>query len=239
LFVATNGPIPLDPHGAAGGITYDPVSCGQAHYYDSVCGSGGGQKTFDSNDTIIKANPFTVYASLACGSAGTTPAQLETKVLRRLANGEQTIAEYGMGMVLAAGATPLTPADATLTGVVSDLEQWLYGIGGVNYGNIGYLHAAPRLAAYAADENLIVRDGPLLKTPMGTIWIFGGGYPDTGTIFISGQVTVWRSPGIFVTPAEQALNLTTNEYHMLAERDYAVAYDCVAASAVFDWMPLS
>jgi hypothetical protein len=227
------------PHGAAGGVTYDPVSCGQAHYYDTACGGGGGEKTFDANDALINANPFTVYASLQCGSAGTTPAALETKVLRRLSNGEQTIVEYGMGLVLAAGATPLAPADATMTGIVSDLEQWLYGIGGANYGNVGYLHAAPRMAAYAAEETLVVRDGPLLKTPLGTIWSFGGGYPDNGTIYISGQVTVWRTPGIFVTPPDQVLNLTTNQYHMLAEREYAVAYDCVAASAVFDWMPIS
>jgi hypothetical protein len=239
LFVATNGPNDLLPHGAAGGVTYDPVSCGQAHYYDTACGGGGGEKTFDANDALINANPFTVYASLQCGSAGTTPAALETKVLRRLSNGEQTIVEYGMGLVLAAGATPLAPADATMTGIVSDLEQWLYGIGGANYGNVGYLHAAPRMAAYAAEETLVVRDGPLLKTPLGTIWSFGGGYPDNGTIYISGQVTVWRTPGIFVTPPDQVLNLTTNQYHMLAEREYAVAYDCVAASAVFDWMPIS
>lgn len=238
LFIAANGPVDLEPHGAAGGITYDPVSCGQAHYYDTVC-NGGESKTFDANDTAIRANPFTIYASLACGSVGKTPAELQAKVLRRLANGEQTIAEYGMGMVLGAGATPLTPADGTITGIVSDLEQWLYGIGGINYGNVGYLHAPPRLISYAAAADLVVRDGPLLKTPTGTIWVFGGGYPDTGTIYISGQVTVWRNPNILVTPPDQVLNLTTNEYRMLAEREYAVAYDCVAASAVFDWMPIS
>lgn len=239
LFVATNGPNDLEAHGAAGGVTYTPVSCGQAHYYDAACGGTGGSKVFDDNDEIIKANPFTVYASVRCGSAGITSAELETKVRRRLANGEQTIAEYGMGLVLAAGATPVLPADTTMTGVVAELEQWLYGISGANYGNVGYLHASPRMAAYAAEENLIVRDGPLLKTPMGTIWIFGGGYADTGTIYVSGQVTVWRSPNVSVSPPSQVLNLTTNEYRVVAEREFVVSYDCVAASAIFDWMPIS
>jgi hypothetical protein len=237
LFTAANGPNDLPPHGAAGGVTYDPVSCGHAHYYGTEC--HGSEKTFDANDELIKANPFVVYASLVCGSAGTTASAMEAKVRRRLANGEQTIAEYGMGLVLGAGATPLASPDPTMTGVVSDLEQWLYGISGANYGNIGYLHASPRMAAYAAEESLIVRDGPLLKTPMGTIWVFGGGYPDNGTIYVSGQVTVWRSADVFVSSPAQTLNLTTNQYRVLAEREYAVAYDCVAASAVFDWTPLS
>lgn len=251
LFSAANGPLPLPPHGSAGGIVYEPVSCGSAHYYsvycpgsdpscdDRLCENGRVTKTFDANNSPITANPFVAYASLRCGSAGTTPAELETRVLRRLANGEQTIAEYGMGLILGAGATPLASPDPTMTGVVSNLEQWLYGIGGADYGNIGYLHAPPRMAAYAAEESLIVRDGPLLKTPMGTIWVFGGGYPDNGQIFISGQVTVWRSDGVFTSPPSQVLNLATNEYRVIAEREYAVAYDCVAASSVFDWMPLS
>lgn len=250
LFVATNGPNVLEPHGAAGGITYDPVSCGQAHYYDTICGSSDPvcvsplctpEKTFDANDGFVEANPFTVYASLQCGSAGMTPAAVENKVMRRLANGEQSIAELGLWRVLTSGATPLLAADSTMVGVVAELEQWLYGINGANYGNVGYLHAPYRMAAYAAEQSLVVRDGPLLKTPTGTIWIFGGGYGDTSydQIFITGQVTVWRSPEVFVTPAIQTLDLVTNQYKVLAEREYAVAYDCVAASAVFDWMPLS
>lgn len=244
LFSAANGPLDLPVHGAAGGVLYEPVSCGSARYYDAVCSVDRRceqceSKTFDGRDSLIQANPFIAYATLRCGSVGNTSADLETRVRRRLANGEQTIAEYGMGLILGAGATPLLAADPTMTGVVSNLEQWLYGIGGADYGNVGYLHAAPRMAAYAAEESLIVRDGPLLKTPYGTIWVFGGGYPDNGQVFISGQVTVWRSPNIFVSPSDSVLNLATNEYRMLAEREYAVAYDCVAAYSVFDWMPIS
>jgi hypothetical protein len=237
LFSAANGPLDLPPHGAAGGVIYEPVSCGIAHYYDTTCHSRE-EKVFDGEDGRIEAHPFTAYASIRCGSAGSSPTRLETRVQRRLANGEQTIAEYGMGLILEAGATLLASPDPTLTGIVGNLEQWLYGIAGMGYGNVGYLHAAPRMAAYAVEENLVVRDGPLLKTPYGSIWVFGGGYPDNGSIYISGQVTVWRSQ-VYVTPPTQGLNLTTNEYRVLAERDYAVAYDCLAAKTVFDWIPLS
>ncbi len=63
---------------------------------------------------------------------------------------------------------------------------------------------------------------------MGTVWAFGGGYPDDGTIYISGQPTVWRSSDVFVAPASGAFDRLTNQYNMIAEREYAVAYDCLA-----------
>lgn len=241
LFSTANGPNYLPPHGAAGGLTYDPVSCGIAHWYDTPChGDVRYGKIFDDNNEWINADPFVAYASLKCGSAGTNSADLMAKVQRRLANGEQTIAEFGLATALAAGATPIVaPVMTSLTTVVSELEQWLYGIATAGYGNVGYLHAPPRVQAYAADADLLVPDGAMLRTRMGTIWVFGGGYPDDGMIYISGQVTVWRSRDVFVSPPESALNLSTNEYRVLAEREYAVSYDCVAASAEFDWLPTS
>lgn len=247
LFSAANGPYDLPtPHGIAGGVIYEPVSCGEAHTYPTIChpesvrfpGFGaqvGAAKTFDVQDEPIEADTYVVYASLKCGTAGTTPAILDTKVRRRLANGEQTMAEVGMATVLAAGATPILSPGTLFQDSIGELEEWLYGHATANYGNTGYLHAPYRMAAHAAFAQLIVRDGPLLRTPTGTIWVFGGGYDDDGTIFISGQVTVWRSADVFVSPIEAALNRDTNQYAMLAEREYAVAYDCVAASTTFDW----
>lgn len=238
----TAGPIDLPTHGLAGGIVYEPVSCGFARSYDTVCHTEErlGEKTFDPNETPITRDTFIVYASLACGSAGKKTADLEAKVRRRLANGEQTVAEAGMAAILATGATPLIAPGLMLVDVVGELEQWLYGNdttapADAQYGNVGYLHASPRIAAHAMDADLIVQDGPLLRTRMGTIWVFGGGYPDDGTIYISGNVTIWRSPDVFVPEPRQLLNQTTNQYHLIAEREYAVSYDCVAASAIYNW----
>lgn len=252
LLQAANGPIDLPTHGLAGGIVYEPVSCGFTRSYPTLCHTGmesRGQdqeqgpeeKEFDPDETPITRESFVVYSSLACGSAGKTSADLEAKVRRRMANGEQSQAEAGMATILAAGATPLVAPGLTLPDVIGELEQWLYGSDALpapadaQYGNVGYLHAPPRIAAHAMDADLIVPDGPLLRTRMGTIWVFGGGYPDDGTIYISGNVTVWRAPDVFVSPPQQLLNRTTNQYHLIAEREYVVSYDCVAASAIFNW----
>jgi hypothetical protein len=243
LLTAANGPLSLPaPHGLAGGVTYTPVGCGIAHMYDAVCHTEAASKEFDAGEATVERESFVAYASILCGSAGTTPAQLEDRVRRRLTDGEQTVAEAGMATILAAGATPLVPPVTTsLPAVVGELEQWLYGQtpGDAGYGYLGYLHTSPRIAAYATEDGLVVRDGQVLRTQLGTVWVFGGGYPDDGTIYISGQVTVWRSDDVFVTPGASAFNRNTNQYTLLAEREYAVSYDCVAASAAFDWQPQS
>jgi hypothetical protein len=243
---AAIGPLPLPDHGRAGGITYEPVSCGFARYYPTLCHTDIriGEKEFDPQDGWIEQDAFVVYATLLCGAAGNTPASLEAKVRRRHANGEQTIVEQGMATVLAAGVlaagTTLIPPGITLADTIGELEQWLYGAdttapADANYGNVGYLHASPRLAALAMEEDLIVPDGPLLRTRMGTVWSFGGGYPDDGTIYISGSVAVWRSQDVVVPPITQTFNQGTNQNYVLAEREYVVSYDCVVASAIYNW----
>lgn len=238
LFTAALGPLDLPTHARAGGITYEPVSCGYAHRFESTCHTDrpAQEKIFDGNEDLITAESVVVYATLTCGSAGHTGDELTTKVLRRLANGEQTQAEAAMADALAAGATPVIPPGITLADTIGELEQWMYGISpDQDYGNVGCLHASPRIASYAQSEDLIVSDGPLLRTRMGTVWSFGGGYPDDGTIYISGQPTVWRSSDVFVAPASGAFDRIYNQYNLVAEREYAVAYDCLAASAVFNW----
>lgn len=244
LLAAANGPLdPPAPHGLAGGVTYKPDGCGVAHLYNTTtCPPDNPAKTYDPEIGNLTRPSFIAYASLICGAAGRTPTQLEDRVRGRLADGEQTVAEQGFATILAAGATPLVaPVPTSFLSVIGELEQWLYGAtpAGAGYGYQGYLHVPYRYAAEAAFNQLVVKDGPLLRTPDGTIWVFGGGYPDDGTCYITGQVTVWRSADIFISPAASVLNRTTNQYRLLAEREYAASYDCVAASATFDWIPTS
>lgn len=233
LLTAANGPLDLPLHGAGGGVRYEPVSCGVAHVYPVECDDTPPEKTFDDGDDWVTAEPFLVYASLSCGSAGHTPAELEDKVRRRLAAGEQTQVEAALADVIAAdpALAALTSADDTsIVAAVAELEQWLYE----RYGYVGFLHAPVRAAAHAMDHGLLIKDGPVWRTAMGSVWVFGGGYPDDGLAYITGQVTVWRSADVQVPPAAQVLNRTTNQYALLAEREYAVAYDCVAASVPLD-----
>lgn len=234
LFSVANGPLTLPEKGRGGGIQYDPETCGHAHSFPVDCPdeSPTPEKTFDEFPDTIVAEPFVAYGSLTCGSAGRSQGELEAVVRRNLASGEQSQAEAELAVLLAAESAGLG-STINVVSAVSQLEQWLYGIATSDYGHVGYLHASPDVAAHAGDANLIVDQGPVKRTPYGTLWSIGGGYPP-GTVFISGQVTVWRSADVWVPPLDQVLDRSTNQYFLVAEREYAVAFDCVANSIDLD-----
>lgn len=236
LFAAAVGPMDLPvPGGLRGGVQFLPQSCGTASLYPVVCDDTPPAQTFKDGDGYIVAEPFLARATYVCQSVGTSAAELEARVRQRLANGEQSVAEAGMAQALAASAVPVTAADPTnIHSVVGELEQWLYGDGTADYGNVGYLHAPARFSAWATSIGLAIKDGPVWRTHMGTVWIFGGGYPDDGQMYISGTAAVWRAPEASVPPAAQVFDRTTNQYRLVADREYAVAFDCVAAVATFE-----
>lgn len=261
LFAAAAGPIDMPPHGRGGGVRYVPVSCGEAVVYPIECLDGAvdsPEKVPAPNNELVTAAPFMVAASIECGAAGYREAEFAAQVSRRLANGEQGAAELALWTgATAPGGTSLgienlqdAAVDVTVfddgdfTAVIAALEGYLYHTAG--YGNVGYIHASVDMAAWAGDHHLVVQDGPLKKTPYGSIWVFGGGYPGTGAggveppaggsyLYISGQVTVWRAADAgFVWPVNQTLDRTTNQRHLLAEREYAIGFDCAAGRALFN-----
>lgn len=260
LFAAAIGPLDLPPHGAGGGVQYVPATCGRAHAWPIVCAGGvvgDTPKQVDEGEETVEADPFTIYATYECGSLGFAGQELQNRALRRLLNGEQGAVEYALWTGTSdVGATALditslqnNVSDILIAGnenieaVVGQLEFAAYHTQG--YGNVAYIHAPVSVAAWAASASLVIKDGPRLRTPYGSIWVFGGGYPGTGNndnpapdggayLHITGQVTVWRSAEPQVFTAAETLNRETNQQVMLAEREYAVGYDCLNIRAVFD-----
>lgn len=259
LLSAASGPIDMDTHARGGGYRYVPVTCGEAHTYAVDC-SGGlvihGEKDFDPDNTTVDTGSFVVYASIECGALGYNSLEFRDKVERRLFTGEQGAAEYALWTGKAADGSPLgipnlvdnstdvaVPDDGDLASVVSALEDWVYRVQG--YGNVAYIHAPASAAAWFGTNHLLWRDGNLAKTDFGSIIIFGGGYPGTGAegdapplggayLYVTGQVTVWRSADVFTYPVEQTMDRTNNQHHLVSEREYAIGFDCVAGRAVFN-----
>lgn len=234
LFAAVGALLPLTDHQAGGGLIYEPNVCGVAHSWPMDCPDDSpeespAEKVFDEVPLFVEAEPFVVYGSSTCGSAGTSAGKSERRARQNLENGEQFEVESAMAAVLASQDVIL-PASADIVEAVSALEQWLYGTAA--YGRIGFIHASPDVAAAAASEHLWDRNGNQYVTPYGTIWSVGGGYPE-GTIFISGEARVWRSE-IEVPDPIQTLDRTTNQWFTIAERVYAVGIDCLAASTTLE-----
>jgi hypothetical protein len=259
LFTAASGPLDLpSPGGDGGGVRYQPDVCERAYAYPVACYPAPGppslpEKPQDPMEDEVVTGVFMALATLACNAVGYTEAELQTRVRRRLLAGEQGAVEAafwsGWGLFntsldilnLAATADAVAVGDPLdLAHVVSALEEYAYHDQG--YGYTAMIHAPVGVAAHAHEANLIVYDGPLMRTPFGSTWVFGGGYsgldelgnpaPDGGTyIHITGQTTVWRGTEENVV---SAFHPESNTRYLVAERPYAVGYECLNGRAAFD-----
>lgn len=253
----------LPAHAFGGGLLYPPKGCGEAHLYDIVC-EALATKTFDANTPEIEVLPFQVYASLVCGTLGYRPAYLESVVADRLFANEQHAVEEAFWtgsagntpfLTDAAGATDVGGggAFANIVAAVAALEAFAYD----TYGYNAVLHANSAVHAYAAADHLVSAatefggvwgapsSEPVLRTPLGTKWVFGGGYPGTGPagvapgagqtyIWITGNVAVWQDPVWRPPSLQQVMTRELNQYNVLAERGFMASYDCFHAYALVD-----
>lgn len=251
IFTPANGPLSMPDRVRQSGVTYDPVGCGTARGYPVECDETPPTKVFDPNVGEQTAIPFVVYASLVCGTAGYDPDYLEAKVRRRLLAVEQTGVEEALwsgaigGVTLGnsptfqgGGVTTLTAVTGLAAGIGA-LEDYAAAV----YGYRPVIHAETKVAALAGQATLVEDDDPagILRTPLGSAWSFGGGYPGTSPagaaaaaghvwLMATGQVTLWRSESIYVSPALQTMDRASNQFKLIAEREWLAAADCFVAA---------
>lgn len=229
------------------GYSYLTDHCGGAVAYDDTCAAQPVKEFVEGSD-LIEGDPFRVMATKQCGAVGRTAAEIEQAVRQQLASGEQSVVEAVMwdGSTLAAhtptltgsGATIVTPAAPGAGAAIAALEEAGYDM----FGYQGVIHV--NMAAYAAltYPNLVVRDGAVLRTPLGTRLSFGSGYgvtgpddaaPDAGFVwaFMTAMVDIRRTP-VFVPPLDQVFDRTNNQWMAEAIRAYAFTWDCPEVFAV-------
>lgn len=263
LFQAAIGPLDLPVHGRNGGVRYETALCGEGFGYEVACIDATADKSTawtENGLTTLTALPFIVFATMQCGSAGYSYEEERAFALERLKGVEQAVVEelfststlgQGPGLVTADGITTVTGAGDTVGDVLSELERARYcGFTGnlTQYGPPGVLHVAIPVFNELKTEHLIDFDGTRWRTPIGTVVSTGcyanndpdGAAPVDGVfwMYLTGQTTVWRTPDseVQIAPVEGSLDRTTNQYMMLAEREYAVAYECGGfAKSVILW----
>lgn len=244
LFTAASGPLDLPTHGEGGGVRYVPDTCGAAYAYGVTCynvDNPAPDKPLDGDNDEVQTGVFVVLSTLNCGAPGYTVEEYRAKARRRLETAEQARVEASLwsGLDFEGNSLSILSLDdqavnvdsgydpGLITDVVGALERYAYTEQG--YGYSAYIHAPVEVAAFAFESGLVLRDGNRMVTPMGSIWSFGA-YP-SGSVIITGQTTVWRAPEIQVY---NAFDQVTNEVLVVAERAYAVGFDCLAGRAEFD-----
>jgi hypothetical protein len=224
------------------GIQYQPLDCDPAGAWGDPCAADQPDKSVPYGVGLVTATPFTVYAGWNCKAVGYTEAEILQRAQANLLLGEWRAVEDTV-WTGALGNTPaLATADADNLGTAADpvdalalLEDYL----GQTFGGQGVIHMSRYLATHLITNGTITPQGDRLMTGLGTLVAAGGGYtantgPD-GTdaaagsywMYATGPVSIRRSE-VFVNPdtVGAALNRTTNDVLVLAERTYVVDWAC-------------
>lgn len=262
LLQAAVGPLDLPTHARNGGLQYVHALCGEGFGYEIECVDDQDSKAafFETGLETVLGLPFIIAATVLCGPVGFSHEELQALVLERLKGVEQAELEtifststvgQQPGLTAADGIITVTGAGDTLADVLGELERARYcGFTGntTQYGPPGYLHVAIPVFNRLKQDALIDFDGTRWRTAIGTVVSTGcyanntpaGAAPADGVfwMYITGQTTVWRTSdsNVQMAPIEGSLDRTTNQFLMLAEREYVVTYECGGfAKAVTLW----
>lgn len=206
------------------GITWSSVSCATPRVTLNECVTGAevDPLVFDTVCTNPEFQTFTVYA----GTKGTMRRRdsLVTMTRDRLLEVEQFGVEAELWALLGAAVTEV--AQTSLVAGLALVEQMLVEA----YPGQGIIHMSRYAAIRLGDQ--LRQDGGRLVTLLGTPVVAGGGYdqvagvaPTTVDIYGSGPLVLRRGQ---VHPPEAITTPGTNDVVALAQRTYAVGWDCAA-----------
>lgn len=240
--------LPMTDAHAGNGVEWQPGVCEPADAWEVTCEQGGEKDQHSWDGPVVEAEPFVVYGRAKCGvMAGATLEQARAKARANLLRGEAYTVErtfmegtFGQSPSLQ-DATDVSPAAGTLNpvGAMATLEAWL----SETYLGVGVIHVPPAMVPYLCRYGLLERRGEQWVTcGLGTRVAIGAGYtanigPD-GTeapageawLYATGQVVIYRSD-VMVSPDDQwGVNHRTNDVDVIAERVYALGYECSAVA---------
>lgn len=149
--------------------------------------------------------------------------EVRERAQQNLRLGEQNAVESAFAVRAKTDAGTATEV-ADLVAAVGALEAAL-----AKTTTIGMIHASPGLAAAAAWMQLLIRSGPVLRTPLGHLWVFGGGYVDglANTLVATSPTYGWRS----TTNVVESIDTDKGVLSATAERAVLVGYEHAIGAA--------
>jgi len=171
--------------------------------------------------------PFNVYV-LGRRSLPRSRDVAEAEAAAALAAAEERAVEQHLFTEILAAATvgPTYVGDGSARKALGWIEHAIASF----YNGRGVIHMS-RFAASMLSQQLFV-SGSTLVTRLGTPVVAGAGYGtaagDELVMAGSGALVAYRGP---VDTDQQAMNRAVNDYDVLAQRAYAVGWDCVAVKS--------
>lgn len=181
-----------------------------------VCGTDATpQKTFGA-PVVVDGTKFGVYLGGICKPL---PANMESEIARVFDLRESRLVEKAFEVAVLAAGTTVTGTPVSVAHALAMMENAL----GDQYAGVGTIHVSPLGATLLLGDNMLVEQGGLFYTKLGTKVVVGTGYTSTA-LYGTGDVQIYRGELVNV----QQPNTATNEMGALAERPYIVAGDCVS-----------
>lgn len=236
------------------GFAFSPEGCEGGGIIDPCVTGGEAEKEIDNNPAIVEYEPYIVWAGDKCTSFGWQDRDYQARARRFLeaCQSKHIAAELWTGTLASESGFPnpfftdiagdVVAVAASPTEALACLEQ---GIAECQCGS-GMIHATPQVVTHWVNANLVLREGGLLITHLGTIVVADGGYPGTGpggVPALSGAVWAYATGivevrlgevQIFPATLKEALNRETNLVEFRAERMASAVWDncCLLAASV-------
>jgi hypothetical protein len=234
---AANGPLDL-PDNRLAGIRYEAPWCASATARAVDCDSPG-ELTPGGGTYLVEAVEFIADASLSCtavgkpwedrdGVTGFASDLITALDATEAAAVEDNVAE---ALATAAGLVDLgTVPD--IVAAVSALEAYAYTV--ERYMLRAMVHVPIAQWAYVADRfQFEERTAPTWSSKLRTIAVPNAGLPDD-VLYVTGQMSLWRSTVPWYTDERAALDRTTNEWKGFAQRDWAAGWECFTATVAVE-----
>lgn len=211
-----------------GGVQILPVNCSQSFgtWPADPCADPpeGQKKSGDRPTTDLTFLPTVVWAYDECDPQEPVG---DSQALARqtLALQERLLVESAFAATLLdlAGDPGPIPTAPTFLEAIGALEEALG-----ESGYLGAIHLSRRFAAEATMFRWTNQTGPVLKTPLGHSYVFGGGYGSVleDTLIATGPLYLWRYPELVRTELDPNINRLAT----VAEREIVVGFECFIAA---------
>ncbi|GFG68094.1 hypothetical protein MKUB_55840 [Mycobacterium kubicae] len=207
------------PNGQASGI-WDAPWCGDP--------APGSLKTGERQGILDPFEPVTVWAYDECDLTEPSRRQIEENAAQIFRLEEQPMVERAFADRLKLDAADL--GDPQTAASLAQAVGYLEGAMALT-GTTGYFHIGAQWVALGGAERLFTRSGTRWVSPLGNVWIIGGGYVEGlgDQIIATSQPFGWRDQ----VQVRTAIDERHNIYAAIAERSVLVSYEaCIAAVTI-------
>jgi hypothetical protein len=181
------------------------------------------RKEGDRQDILDIFDPITVWAYDECDLTEPSRAEVEANAAQALRLTEQPDVEREFAERLKLDAADLGAAVTRPN--IKEAVAYLEGQA-AETGALAYFHVGAHWVA--REMGLFIKSGTRWTSPLGNIWVVGGGYVDglDDQIVATSQPYGWRNEAVTRT----ATDVRTNTYAAVAERSVSIGYEAVIAA---------